>query len=84
MMVECVKGNSYPVHMPRPAFAPDTAQRRILDALAKLAARRAADDAKLTELVEQADAAGVPIAVIAESADVERKTVYRRLGRPMR
>jgi CRP-like cAMP-binding protein len=70
--------------MPRPVFAPDAAQRRILDALAKLAARRAADDAKLTELVEQADAAAVPIAVIAESAAVERKTVYRRLGRPMR
>lgn len=70
--------------MPRPAFAPDAAQRRILDALARLAERRATDDAKLTELVAEADAAGIPVLTIAESADVERKTVYRRLGRPMR
>jgi hypothetical protein len=84
MRVECVKGNSYPDGMPRPVFTPDATQRRILAALARLAARRADDDAKLTELIEQADVAGVPIAVIAENADVERKTVYRRLGRPMR
>jgi hypothetical protein len=70
--------------MPRPAFIPDATQRRILTALARLAARRSEDEQKLTELVEQADAAGVPIAAIAQSANVERKTVYRRLGRPMR
>ncbi len=69
--------------MPRPVFAPNARQRRILDALGRLAARRAADDAKLTELVAAADSLGVPILVIAENAEVERKTVYRRLGRPM-
>jgi hypothetical protein len=70
--------------MPRAAFSPDANQRRILAELAKLAERRAADDAKLTELVGQAEAAGIPILVIAESAAVERKTVYRRLGHPMK
>lgn len=70
--------------MPRPVFAPDAQQRRTLDALARLAVRREADDAKLTELIAAADAQGIPILAIAESAAVERKTVYRRLGRPMR
>lgn len=70
--------------MPRPAFAPDTAQRRLLDALARLAERRTADDAELTDLITKADAAGIPILTIADKAEVERKTVYRRLGRPMR
>lgn len=70
--------------MPRPVFSPNAHQRRILAALAKLATRREADDTKLTTLIEQADAQGIPILTIAESAAVERKTVYRRLGRPMR
>jgi hypothetical protein len=70
--------------MARPPFAPDADQRRILDALTRLAERRAADDAKLTQLIEQATAAGIPVLAIAEHANVERHTVYRRLGRPMR
>jgi hypothetical protein len=70
--------------MARPSFAPDAAQQRILAALAELATQRAADEARLTDLLRQAEAAGIPILTIAESADVERKTVYRRLGRPMR
>lgn len=69
--------------MPRPAFSADTTQQRVLAALARLAERRAADDAKLTELIAEADGLEVPIAVIAESAGTQRKTVYRRLGRPM-
>lgn len=70
--------------MPRPVFSPNALQRRILDALARLAVRRETDDAKLTDLIAKADAQGIPILAIAESAAVERKTVYRRLGRPMK
>jgi hypothetical protein len=69
--------------MARPPFTPNAAQRRTLAALARLAERRAADDARLTELISKADGLGVPVAVIAENAGTQRKTVYRRLGRPM-
>jgi transcriptional regulator of acetoin/glycerol metabolism len=69
--------------MPRPTFTPDDEQRRTLQALARLARRRAKDDEELTRLIAQADSQGIPVAAIAERADVERKTVYRRLGRPM-
>jgi hypothetical protein len=70
--------------MPKPAFTPDEEQHRTLAALARLARRRASDDAELTRLIELADGQGIPVAAIAEGAHVERKTVYRRLGRPMR
>jgi hypothetical protein len=67
--------------MSRPAFTPSTSQRRLLASIERLVGRRAEDDAALTRLIEEADGAGVPIAVIADSAGMERKTVYRRLGR---
>jgi hypothetical protein len=70
--------------MPRPPFTPNDDQRRILQALGELAARRAVDDAELTRLIVQADEQNIPVAAIAEGAAVERKTIYRRLGRPMR
>lgn len=67
--------------MPRPAFAPDPDQRRILGALSRNATRRAEADTHFTQLVEQADAAGIPILLIADRAQVQRKTIYARLGR---
>ncbi len=70
--------------MPRPAFVPDAKQRRILTALARLAVRRAHDEEMLTQFLTEAAELGIPVAVMAESADVERKTVYRRLGHPMK
>lgn len=70
--------------MPRPPFEPEPDQQRLLDVLHRLALRRAADDEKLTTFILAADKAGVPIQVIAEVADVDRHTVYRRLGRPAR
>lgn len=70
--------------MVRPTFSPDERQRRTLRELERLAARQAADDARLTELIEQAKAQDVPIEHIARAASVTPKTVYRRLGHPMR
>lgn len=70
--------------MPRPAFTPNKQQQRILTALERLAQRRAHDEEMLTQFLTEAAELGIPIAVMAESADVERKTVYRRLGHPMR
>lgn len=82
-MLECVKGNSYPGRMPRPPFIADAPQRRVLRDLIRNAQRRAQEDARLTELLTQANELGIPIAVIAAAAEVERKTVYRRLGHRM-
>jgi len=63
---------------------PTADQNRILLVLERLAARRAADDEKLTQFIAAADVAEVPIQVIAEAAGVDRHTVYKRLGRPLR
>lgn len=70
--------------MPRPVFSPDTEQRSTVRALEKLAARMAADDALLTALIARAKDQDVPIEHIARAAAVTTKTVYRRLGHPMR
>lgn len=70
--------------MPRPPFSPDERQRPVLDGLARLAARRAKLDEQIDALIDEANGLEVPISVIAEKADMERKTVYRKLGRSMR
>ncbi len=72
------------IGMARPAFVPDQDQRRTLRELEKLAGRLAADEARLTELIAQAKDQDVPIEHIARAAAVTTKTVYRRLGHPMR
>ncbi len=70
--------------MVRPTFSANTEQQRTLRALAALAARMAESDARLTALIEQAKEQGIPIEHIARHGGVTPKTVYRRLGRPMR
>lgn len=69
--------------MPRPPFIADASQRRVLNELIRNAQRRAEEDEKLSALIARAAELKVPIAVIAAAAEVERKTVYRRLGHPM-
>ncbi|MET8278338.1 hypothetical protein [Micromonospora sp. NPDC005174] len=70
--------------MPRPTFTPDEAQRVTLDALARLARRRKRLDREADELMAKADGQGIPVSWIADTAQVQRKTVYRHLGKPMR
>lgn len=70
--------------MARPAFSPNATQSRTLRDLAKLADRLATDDARLTELIALAKEQDVPIEHIARHAAVTTKTVYRRLGHPMK
>jgi hypothetical protein len=82
-MVECVKGNSYREGMARPPFSADKHQRRLLEELMRNAKQRADEDARLTALLAEAHELAIPIAVMAAAAEVERKTVYRRLGHPM-
>lgn len=69
--------------MPRPTFTPDDAQRATLDALTRLARRRKKLDKETDELMSKAEEQGIPISWIADTAQVQRKTVYRHLGRPM-
>lgn len=82
--VERVKVNGYSGRMARPTFSPDTDQRRTVRDLEKLAARMAADEALLTALIARARDQEIPIEHIARAASVTTKTVYRRLGHPMR
>lgn len=70
--------------MPRPTFTPSDAQRATLTALARLARRRKKLDEEADALIAKADGQGIPISHIADSAQVQRKTVYRHLGKPMR
>lgn len=70
--------------MARPTFIPDGEQRDTVRALEDLASRMAADDALLTALIARAKDQGVPIEHIARAGGVTPKTVYRRLGHPMK
>jgi 3-hydroxyacyl-CoA dehydrogenase len=70
--------------MARPPFSPDPDQRKILGRLSALAKRRAELDTETDETIAAADSSGIPIAAIAAAANMQRKTVYRHLGVPMR
>jgi transcriptional regulator of acetoin/glycerol metabolism len=83
-MLECVKGNSYGGIMARPAFTPDDEQRKTLDVLARIAAARARLDDEADATIKKAKRQDIPVSRIAETLGVERKTVYRHLGRPMK
>lgn len=70
--------------MARPAFTPDDEQGKTLAVLARIAAARAKLDAEADEAIHLANDQHIPIARIAETLNVERKTVYRHLGRQMK
>lgn len=70
--------------MARPTFTPDNEQRRVLDALARLAAEKDRIDEKMDPLMARAVELKVPVSHIAASAKVVRKTVYRHLGKAMK
>jgi len=70
--------------MARPTFSPDEEQRRVLDALARLAAQKEKILKEMDPLIARAVELNVPISHIAERAKVMRKTVYRHLGKRMK
>ncbi len=70
--------------MARPAFTPDDEQSKTLVVLARIAAARAKLDTDADLAIKKANDQQIPIARIAETLKVERKTVYRHLGRPMK
>jgi len=70
--------------MARPPFYPDTEQRRTIRELERVAERLTSANLQLTALIAKANEQKVPIEHIARAASVTTKTVYRRLGHPMR
>lgn len=70
--------------MARPTFSPNDDQRTVLDALQRVAQKRARVDEETDRLIAEADQLAIPIKQIAEHARLTRKTIYRHLGRPMK
>lgn len=70
--------------MPRPVFAPTDEQRATLAVLARIAQQQATLNAETDRVIALAKSQDIPISHIAETLRIERKTVYRHLGHPMR
>lgn len=73
----------YPGRMSRAAFTPNDDQRNLLAAL-RLVHRKAAEaEAEYKRLLAECAEADIPIAKLAQELGIQRKTVYRHLGRSM-
>ncbi len=73
----------YPQRMAKPTFTPDAAQAELLMAL-RMAYRKKTDaEADYKRLLADCAEADIPIAKLAAELQVQRKTVYRHLGRSM-
>jgi len=70
--------------MARSPWAPDAGQAQLLAHLKAAAEEREKAEVKYRKLLADCEAAKIPIARLAEELDVERKTIYRHLGRPMK
>ena len=73
----------YPRRVARPPWTPDAEQAKLLATLAAAAESREKAEAAYREALAECAAADVPVKVLAERLNVERKTVYRHLGRSM-
>lgn len=84
--MDCVStGNAYTLNaMTRNPWVPSPTQAKLLAALREADSERKASDARYRALLAECSAAQIPIARIAAEVDVERKTIYRHLGRPMK
>ncbi len=80
----------YPQQMPRSRFAPESEPALAAEVAEVVALYRRAQEteaeykAKLAKVIGSDPKPRVPIAYVAEQLGVERKTVYRHLGRPMK
>lgn len=77
----------YPQRVPKPRYSPPTEEVRariqhVVD-LHRQAERIQAEYRQALAEVVDPDRDGVPIAYLARELDLERKTVYRHLGRSM-
>jgi hypothetical protein len=68
----------------RPPWAPDDKQAKLLAALKRAATDRDKAEATYRELLAKCAEADIPILRLSDELGVERKTIYRHLGRPMK
>ena len=73
----------YPRRVARPPWTPDAEQANLLATLKAAAEAREKAEATYRDALAKCAAADVPVKVLAEQLKVERKTVYRHLGRSM-
>lgn len=73
----------YPRRVARPPWTPDAEQAKLLAVLEAAAAAREKAEAAYRDALAKCAAADVPIKILAERLEIERKTVYRHLGRSM-
>jgi hypothetical protein len=74
----------YPQRMSRSPWVPNPTQEVLLATLRAAAEERKRCDERYRELLAECALAEIPIARIATEVSVERKTIYRHLGRPMK
>jgi hypothetical protein len=73
----------YPRRVPRPPWTPDDDQKKLLAALKRAHAKMGDAEAEYKRLLAECAAADIPVARLADTVEVERKTIYRHLGRSM-
>lgn len=74
----------YAQRVPRGAWNPDEEQKRLLAALKRAYKKADETQAEARRLLNECHhQAGIPVARLAEELELERKTVYRHLGRSM-
>ncbi len=69
--------------MAKPSFEPDPVQAELLDALKRAHADMGAAEDKYKKLLAHCAEADIPVARLASDLGVQRKTIYRHLGRSM-
>lgn len=73
----------YPRRMAKPAFTPDDNQKRLLATVKRTAKKKEAAEAEYKQALADCAQADIPILRLSEELGVERKTIYRHLGRSM-
>lgn len=73
----------YPSRVARAAWTPNEEQKKLMAAIKR--AKRKWDDAEVEykALLAKGGEAEIPVAHLAQELSVERKTIYRHLGRSM-
>jgi transcriptional regulator of acetoin/glycerol metabolism len=69
--------------MAKAPFTPDDHQKKLLAAVKRAAKKKEAADAEYKEALAQCAQANIPVLRLSEELGVERKTIYRHLGRSM-
>lgn len=73
----------YPQRVAKPSFAPDDVQAELLAALKRAFIEKGAAESKYKKLLAHCAEADIPVAKLASELQVQRKTIYRHLGRSM-